>query len=152
MQEAGIAINMTSKKKYLWFLVLPVVAILFFGINEYNRKPKDLSEAKPQEKITAVALITAFKNDEARANKTYLGKTVEITGVISDIENEDDSLINIYLGDSSLMEKVSCTMDMRNKEKFGNLTPGQQISIIGFCTGYLQDVEMNRCAIASSQK
>ena len=149
---AGTAINMTSKKKYLWFLVLPVIALLFFGIKEYNRQPKDLTEAKPQEKITAVALITAFKNDEATANKTYLGKTVEISGVINEIENEEDTLINIYLGDSTLMEKVSCTMDMRNKEKFINLKPGQQVSIIGFCTGYLQDVEINRCAIVPSQK
>ena len=146
------AINMTSKKKYLWLFVLPVLAMLFFGIKEYNRKPKDLTEAKPQEKTTAIALLTAFKNDEALANKTYLGKTVEISGVITEIENEEDSLINIYLGDSSLMEKVSCTMDMRNKEKFVNLKSGQQVSIIGFCTGYLQDVEMNRCAIAPSQK
>lgn len=152
MQEGGIATNMISKKKYLWFLVLPVVAILVFGIKEYNRKPKDLSEAKPQEKTTALALINAFKNDEASANKLYLGKTIEILGAITDIENEADTLLNIYLGADTLMEKVSCSMDMRNKEKFGTLTAGQQISIIGFCTGYLQDVEMNRCAISASQK
>ena len=143
---------MTSKKKYLWFLVIPFTAILFFGIKEYNRKPKDLSEAKPDHKTTAVALITAFTNDEALANKTYLGKTVEISGVITEIDNEEDTLINIYLGDSTLMEKVSCSMDMRNKGKTGKLKLGQQVSIIGFCTGYLQDVEMNRCAIAASQK
>ena len=143
---------MTSKKKYLWFLVIPFTAILFFGIKEYNRKPKDLSEAKPDHKTTAVALITAFTNDEGLANKTYLGKTVEVSGVITEIDNEEDTLINIYLGDSTLMEKVSCSMDMRNKEKTGKLKLGQQVSIIGFCTGYLQDVEMNRCAIAASQK
>ena len=152
MQEAGIATNMTSKKKYLWFIVLPVLAIIVFGIKEYNRKPKDLSEAKPQIKTTAVALINAFKNDEATANKLYLGKTIEVSGAIAEIENEADTLLNIYLGDDTLMEKVSCSMDMRNKEKFGTLTAGQQISIIGFCTGYLQDVEMNRCAITASQK
>ena len=143
---------MTSKKKYLWFLLIPFTAILFFGIKEYNRKPKDLSEAKPDHKTTAVALITTFTNDEALANKTYLGKTVEVSGVITEIDNENDTLINIYLGDSTLMEKVSCSMDMRNKEKTGKLKLGQQVSIIGFCTGYLQDVEMNRCAIAASQK
>ena len=65
----------------------------------------------------------------------------------SEIDNENDTLVNVYLGDSTLLEKVSCSMDMSKSEEYKKLKPGQQISINGFCTGYLQDVELNRCVI-----
>ena len=130
-------------KKISVFILLAVL----YGIKEYNRKPTDLSKVNPEATISAVALITSFKENEATANKTFLGKTVLVNGIISEIDNENDTLINVYLGDSTLLEKVSCTMDMSKSDEYKNLKKGQQISIKGFCTGYLQDVELNRCVI-----
>lgn len=136
--------------------VLLVIIIVFlsaslFVYKEYNRKPIDLSNEKPQEKITASALIAAFKIDEEKANKRFAGKTLQVMGLITEINKEQDTLLNIYLGEENTMEKVSCIMDMRRKESFEKLKPGQQISIIGSCTGYLQDVELNRCVIVTSK-
>ena len=138
--------------KYVLFAIAFVIlATSLFVFKEYNRKPADLTNEKPQKKITAAALIAAFKNDEENANKIFLGKTLIITGLITEINNEQDTLLNIFLGEKNSIEKVSCIMDMRRKDSFEKLKPGQQISIIGFCTGYLQDVEMNRCVIAQSK-
>lgn len=146
------AIKMSRTLKYVLFAIgIVVLATSFFVFKEYNRKLTDLTHEKPQEKITASALIAAFKNDEENANKIFLGKTLMITGFITEINNEQDTLLNIFLGEKNTIEKVSCIMDMRRKDSFVKLMPGQQISIIGFCTGYLQDVEMNRCVIAQSK-
>ena len=153
MPEVSTVINMMSKKKYIWvFVVLALISAVSYGIKEYNRKPADLSKVNPEETISAVALITSFKNNEVIANKTFLGKTVLVNGIISEIDNENDTLLNIYLGDSTLFEKVSCSMDMSKREEYKKLKQGQQISIKGFCTGYLQDVELNRCVIFSTKK
>lgn len=147
------ATKMSSNRKFIVVSILIFLsAIVLYAFNEYNRKPADLSVQKPQETITAMALLAAFKNNEEIANKLYLGKTVLITGLITEINNEQDTLMNIYLGDSSAFEKVSCKMDMRKKDSFLKLIPGQQISLIGFCTGYLQDVELDRCVIVLKNK
>ena len=127
------------------------LAGFIYAYKEYNRKVTDLTHEKPQQTITASALLAAFKNEEENANKKFTGKTLLVTGIISEINNEQDTLLNIYLGEDNAIEKVSCIMDMRRKESFEKLKPGQPISIIGFCTGYLQDVEMNRCVIVPSK-
>ena len=138
--------------KYILIVIVVVfLAASLYAYKEYNRKGIDLTHEKPQEKITATALLAAFKNDEENANKKFAGKTLLVTGIISEINNEQDTLLNIYLGEENTIEKVSCIMDMRRKEDFEKLKSGQQISIIGFCTGYLQDVEMNRCVIVPSK-
>ena len=136
-----------GKRKYILVFVVLILLAVLYGIKEYNRKPTDLSMVNPEATISAVALITSFKGNEATANKTFLGKTVLVNGIISEIDNENDTLENIYLGDSTLLEKVSCSMDMSKSDEYKKLKQGQQISIKGFCTGYLQDVELNRCVI-----
>ena len=147
MPEESTVINMMGKRKYILVFVVLILLAVLYGIKEYNRKPTDLSKVNPDATISAVALITSFKENEATANKTFLGKTVLVNGIISEIDNENDTLVNVYLGDSILLEKVSCSMDMTKSEEYKKLKQGQQISIKGFCTGYLQDVELNRCVI-----
>ena len=147
MPEESTIINMMGKRKYILVFVVLILLTVLYGIKEYNRKPTDLSKVKPEATISAVALITSFKDNEATANKSFLGKTVLVNGIISEIDNENDTLVNVYLGDSTLLEKVSCSMDMTKSEEYKKLKQGQQISIKGFCTGYLQDVELNRCVI-----
>lgn len=139
---------MGSNRKYIFAIIAVfILAMILYAVNEYTRKPAVLSNEKPQETITAMALLAAFKNNEEMANKLYLGKTILITGLITEINNEQDTLMNIYLGDPNAFTKVSCKMDMRKKDSFVKLSAGQQISLIGFCTGYLQDVELDRCVI-----
>ena len=147
MLEESTVINMMGKRKYILVFVVLILLAVLYGIKEYNRKPTDLSKVNPEATIFAVALITSFKENEATANKTFLGKTVLVNGIISEIDNENDTLVNVYLGDSTLLEKVSCSMDMSKSDEYKKLKQGQQISIKGFCTGYLQDVELNRCVI-----
>ena len=133
-------------------IIIILLAVSLYAYKEYNRKPADLTNIKPEETVTAPALLAAFRIDEEKANKSFLGKTLMVTGVIREINNEEDTLLNIFLGEDKAIEKVSCMMDMRKKDQFINLKIGQQISLLGFCTGYLQDVEMNRCVIINSKK
>ena len=73
MPEESTVINMMSKRKYIWVFVVLILLAVLYGVKEYNRKPTDLSKVKPEETISAVALITSFKDNEAMANKTFLG-------------------------------------------------------------------------------
>jgi len=92
-------------------------------------------------------LLELYESDEAKANQQYLGKAIEVTGAIDEINNQQDTLVNVMVGESSLMHKVSCLLDNRYIASIRNYRVGQQIIIRGICTGYLMDVEMNRCVI-----
>ena len=143
---------MTPIKKLIVVALIIIVAIAgLYAYKEYNRKAEDLSTAKVEETINASDLVLAFEKDEARATKKFAGKTVLVTGKVAEIINQQDTMLNIFLGDETAMSKVSCLMDIRKKETFKNILVGNQISIKGVCTGFLADVEMNRCIIVNEK-
>ncbi len=140
------------KKKYIVFAILIIIIIAgIYGYKEYNRKVADVSTAAPQEIIHATDMLAAFTNDEAVATKKFAGKTVLVTGIVAEIINQQDTMMNIFLGNDTDINKVSCLMDMRKKEALKNVSVGKQISIKGVCTGFLADVEMNRCVIVNQK-
>lgn len=144
--------NMKPFKKYLIFAVaLLIVLAGFYAYKEYNRKAADLSTVNADEIINVTDLIHQFETDEAAATKKFAGKTLLVTGNITEIENQQDTLYNIFLGDETAIYKVSCLMDIRKKDAFKNISVGKQISIKGICTGFLADVEMNHCVIVNEK-
>ena len=154
MQVVSIATNlkmMPLKKYILVATVAIVVFVALYAYKEYNRKATNLQNTKPDETISATDLVAAFENDETKANTKFNGKTILVTGTVAEIENQQDTLLNIYLGSQDALHKVSCSIDMRNKQKKQETITGKQISIKGICTGFLADVEMNRCVIVNEK-
>ena len=124
-----------------------IVAACFYGYNEYNRKPADLGVVKPLASTDAGSLMELYSTDEQRANAMYLGKPIDVTGVIAEINNQQDTLINVMLGNPADMHKVSCLLDQQNGLKIKQFKTGDKITLRGICTGYLMDVELNRCVV-----
>lgn len=111
------------------------------------RKPADLSKSDAVETITASDLYALYSNYEDSANKKYLGEIVEITGRVVEIENQLDTLLTILLGDSLQPGRVSCLIDKKQTAAAKNILLGDVLKLKGICTGYLMDVELNRCVI-----
>ena len=132
-------------------LIIIVAIAGLYAYKEYNRTAEDLSTVKVEETINTSDFVLAFEKDEAGATKKFAGKTVLVTGKVAEIINQQDTMLNIFLGDETAMSKVSCLMDIRKKETFKNILVGNQISIKGVCTGFLADVEMNRCIIVNEK-
>jgi len=131
-------------------LVIAILILLGAGIyfyKEFNRKAADVSNVEPAASLTAIVLVDSYESNEASANKLYLGKTIQVTGAIAEINNQQDTLVNVFIGDDNSMHKVSCLLDNYYLASVRNFSVGQQITIRGVCTGYLMDVEMNRCVI-----
>ena len=140
---------MVSKKiKYLLFGFFIVAASLgIYGYREYNRKPSDLANTKVLENITANALINAYSIEEDAANKKYLGKVIGVSGTVVEVTNLKDTAYTILLGDTSNMSRVSCTVDKNHITAAKKYTVGSNVKVKGICTGFLMDVELNRCLI-----
>ena len=139
---------MKQKRKYVWLILIALVIIAgLYAYREYNRKPADLSTVVSQLKITADSLVKKFERDEQKANTLYLGKPIEITGLIAEINSQRDTLVNITLGKKDDMHKVSCLMDPNHSIEIKNYKVGDNIVMRGICNGYLLDVELNRCVV-----
>ena len=121
-----------------------IIASLYFYL-QYNRKPADLMDTKPAFIVTASNLVKEFESDEAAANKKFLGKIIQVNGALASAVYNQDTLINIILGDA--LHRVGCQFDKRHSPEIEKFHEMNTISVKGICTGYLMDVELNRCVI-----
>jgi len=139
---------MRAVKKY----ILPVVIVLaglgaLYAYKEYSRKPADLTHIAPQEITDVPSMVNLYDSNETKANEKFLGKTVEVKGLVSEVINVEDTLLTVMLGSKEEMHRVSCLLDKEQLVNLKKCKVGQQATIKGICTGFLLDVEMNRCVI-----
>lgn len=138
---------MKFMKRWSWLFLLIIIAVTAYAYHEYTRKPADLNDMQPQASLQAPELVQAYESNEQKANGLYLGKAIDVTGTVSEIINQRDTSFNILLGKKDDMHRVSCLMNFNQAEKMKNIKTGDNISLRGICTGYLLDVELNRCVI-----
>ena len=122
-----------------------VLAGILFGLYKYNLKPKDLQRVKPDYVITATDLLKAFESDENTASTTYIGKVVEVSGILQSVKTGENNNLSIALKTGSDLSSVICTLP-------GNSDPsdfsiGEQITVRGECSGFLMDVLLNNCSV-----
>jgi hypothetical protein len=153
MQVESLAtkiITVSAFKKYVLIAITAIICICaIYAYKEFNRKPENLSNIKPQVIVSADSIIAAYETDEAKANAQFLGKTILVNGIVSEMNNQHDTLLNVILGNDGL-HNVSCLLDNKQLENFRKYSVGKPVSIKGICTGFLADVELNRCVIVSN--
>jgi len=139
---------MSRKNKYVYITSLLVITTaIIYGYTEYNRRPADLLSVDSRISITDSSLVRMYVNDEARANELYLGKAMDVTGTISEIHNQGDTLVNVMLGKPGNLHRVSCLLNNQHLDHIKTFNHGDQVTLRGICTGYLIDVELNRCVL-----
>jgi tRNA_anti-like len=133
------------KKRNLQITGLLVLAFLTLGATiayrMYN-KPHRSVENETALTITAEELALAYTKNEANADKEYLDKPIQVTGLIADIASNQQNKQVIVLQGTDL-SGVQCTLDQNTAE----LKKGSSVAIKGFCTGYLTDVILDRCIV-----
>jgi FAD synthase len=140
---------MLANKKIILYLAIIVTGVAGYAYYQYNKKVESLKNVNADITISAGKLATAFAQDEIAANKQYLGKNIAVTGNIINIENSNDSIYNITLGNDS--GNISCLLDANFIANAKQYKQGETVSIMGYCTGYLMDVELNRCYIPAKK-
>lgn len=140
---------MRSKKiKYaLLGIFLIILGVALYAYKEYNRGVAKLDTQAAAYQLQADSLIGAYTLQEDSANAKYLGKILQVKGIVAEVLHPTDAPITLSLGDSNSTSKVSCSLDssLNNANIYPNI--GDSITIKGVCTGYLIDVELNRCVI-----
>jgi hypothetical protein len=136
---------MTAKK-----IIFGILLLFFFGAiigyKIYNKPHVNVAQEKAAISSTASVLLEAFSADETAANLKYLGKIIQVKGVISKIEivNKKGS---ISLETEALFGSVLCTLTPEESLSIKELKIGQEILLKGLCTGFLMDVVLVKCII-----
>lgn len=130
------------KKRSLIIVILFAVAIgtaLFLFYAKWN-KPHENVESLAGIKLNAADLFQQFSENEQQATKAYNGKVLEVTGLVSDIEKNQEGKTIVQLQTNDLMFGINCTL-----EKETTLKKGEAVTIKGVCSGFTTDVILIRC-------
>lgn len=118
-----------------------------------DEKKKEPAEkpAGPDVTVTAGELIKEFESNELAGDQKYKGKTVQVSGVVEEIDtelfNEDKYLLNITDGGDFELLTVTCH-DM-STDVLSTLSAGSKVTVIGdFDDGGDLGVDLKNCTLA----
>jgi hypothetical protein len=132
------------KKTLKIVLLLIVVGAGIGGFVAYKMWNKPFDDVTDMEGIAVNAdvLYKAFETNEQTANTTYVGKVVEVSGTVGDIETSDTIARVMITFPDAMMGAVRVTLDSRHLEDAKAVKTGDQATFKGFCNGFLMDVEI----------
>jgi hypothetical protein len=132
------------KKKIVLFTILLGMVGVIIGVFQYYKPHRDLSHARPDHILSSIDLVNEFIEDEEGANHLYLGKILEVSGVITSIHFEEEDTHIALQSNDPLSEVIA---EFQSGELLKFLEVGQTITVRGTCSGVLSDVILNRCVI-----
>jgi hypothetical protein len=135
----------TIYKIALFVVFFMALAGILTGIYLFRMEHKDLKKVNPDFTITAADLQNAFEGDETAANAKYVGKILDVGGIIESIKQAEDKSTNVALKTGSDLGSVISTF--QSDSDVSGLREGDSILIRGECSGYLTDVLLNNCTV-----
>jgi len=133
---------MKKTLKIVLFVVVIVSCIGGFVAYKMWNKPFDDVTDMEGIPVNADVLYKAFETNEQTANTTYVGKVVEVSGTVGDIETSDSIARVMITFPDAMMGAVRVTLDSRHLADAKAVKTGDQATFKGFCNGFLMDVEI----------
>ena len=128
-------------KIVLFVIVIGACVGAFVAYKMWNKPFDDVTEMEGM-KVNADVIYKAFETNEQTANTTYVGKVVEVTGTVGDIETSDTIARVMLTFPDAMMGAVRVTLDSRHLDDAKAVKTGDQATFKGFCNGFLMDVEV----------
>lgn len=88
-----------SNKLIVILVVLAIAGVGggYYAYNEYNRTNVDIAELEATSKVTSDEVYSVFSTDTAKANREYLGKVLEVSGMVESAEATSDTTTMVIL-------------------------------------------------------
>jgi hypothetical protein len=128
-------------KVVLIIIILGASIGAFVAYKMWNKPFDDVTDMEGM-KVNADVLYKAFESNEQTANTTYVGKVVEVSGTVGDIETSDSIARVMITFPDAMMGAVRVTLDSRHLADAKAVKTGDQATFKGFCNGFLMDVEI----------
>ncbi|HEV7642593.1 MAG TPA: hypothetical protein VGO50_01505 [Pyrinomonadaceae bacterium] len=98
-------------------------------------------------KVTASDLMQAYSDNKVKADETYKDKTVEVSGVISEVGKDIMDSPYVALKTKEMIYTVQVYFTAEENKKLGDLKKGQSIKATGKCTGALGNVMVKEAVL-----
>jgi len=109
--------------KRKWIIALAFILLAYAGYKYIYQDHRDIQKEEAKFVISSDVIINEFLQNPKEAEKKYLNKTIEIKGIVSEINKNNLTLNN----------SVFCQFNDTIKS---NLTIKDNITIKGRCIGY----------------
>ena len=99
----------------------------------YNKPHMDVENAKADFSMKAQDLYTEFKNNKDASSQKYNGKVIEVSGLVTKIEQADTLTVASFIFEQGMFgdQGVFCTFLPDQVVKAKALTPGKEIKLKG---------------------
>lgn len=135
---------MSTKRKIVLIVFLGFIGSVAFGYFMYNKPHQNMAKAKVEVTTSSTDLFAEYEANETTANEKFLGKIVEVTGVIQEVQMDGAEKKLILEGDG-MMFGVICNMDELIDTHRTDFKAGNSVTLKCTCSGLLMDVVMKRC-------
>ena len=139
------------KKIALYGLLIAMLCGGGIAWYQYNKPHVNIEKTAADVVIAAQALYEAYERDEADANALYLGKIIQVSGVVTEVTQDEEGIAKIFLDSGNPLGGVICQLDPLSKHLRTNFEEGEEIALKGKCDGMLMDVVITRCIEISKQ-
>jgi hypothetical protein len=133
-------------RKIIFFGIgLVLIITVVWGILKITKSHQNVSGETAEARITSATLYSEFFKNEDQANKKWVGRVIEVSGIITSI-SESGNYIAVNLRGTS-EGGVNCSILKKDMGQSEKINMGDSITIKGKCTGFLMDVNMVDCII-----
>ena len=132
------------KKIFFWVGIL-LLGLAGWGIYKVSKPHTNVEGEEAVATLTARNLYNEYQNAETLANKKWLGKVIEVSGVISSV-SESGNYVAINLM-AAADGGINCSILKRDLNPDDKFNKGDSITIKGKCTGFLMDVNLVDCVV-----
>jgi hypothetical protein len=137
---------MRNKRTILWGgIVLSLLIVAAWAVHLYM-KPHQSAEGETTDfAVSADTLYQQYQKDEHSADQKYLGKVIEVSGKLAEIQHSGNSEIWILSpqpGGGGINCQLFGGTKVDPEPKSGDL-----VTVKGRCTGFLMDVNLADCVL-----
>ena len=133
------------RKKFFFGIGIVLLCLVVLGIYTIYKPHHNVKGDQAVATISAKVLYNEFLHSEIAASKKWVGKVVEVTGIISAV-GEGDSYFSINL-EGAPEGGVNCSFLKKDLPPGLKPNKGDSITIKGKCTGFLMDVNLVDCVV-----
>lgn len=131
--------------------VTGLVAVILIWKFYVNKPHDDIEKAVPSYSLTAVEIWKQYNNDIKKADSTYTGKVIQLTGTFNRAEKSDSLVYIVFVMEVDSMfgdKSVRCEMLQKYNDEALAIAAATPVKIKGFCTGFDQtDIKFNKCSV-----
>ncbi|HEX3767281.1 MAG TPA: hypothetical protein VFE04_03425 [Puia sp.] len=133
------------RKIYFFGTGILLICLAAWGLYNLYKPHRNVEGEEAVATLTATSLYNEFVRNESEANQKWIGKVLEVNGIISSVTGSGN-YVSLNLA-AAAEGGVNCSVLKKDLPADHKFNKGDSISIKGKCTGFLMDVNMVDCII-----